>query len=438
MMALSNRSRVTATGLTLALILCFVFHTSGLAQTSELVRAERLRAATQLLDTSSDTEDVSLEAPVDPDTYRLVPGDRLLVGIWGDRPESYRTVVTPDGHLVVPDLLAVDVRNLTLSAARDAARTALAPLYPRKPVELHLLGLGNFRVAVTGAVSKPGLYDLNGTQRLSDLLREAEGVRKEASLRRIRIRSNDEALVDLEPSTAMTHGREVDHASWYVNGDLDANPHLRPGDTVEVPTRESFVEVGGAVGGAPGILAEENDTPRLETNRPEEPDRIRVEWVRGDQIGDVLAMAGGLGNGASGTAILISADGTQTELDLFDPSDLAREVNAFSKLQVEEEDRWIYVVGAVRTPGRYPYVPGLSPREYVLLAGGETENGRSNGWQFEDPDGKSRNIDRVVLVEPGSTLRVPERRSYWISRVLAPLSSAAAITISVVALLDRR
>ncbi|MEZ4650344.1 MAG: SLBB domain-containing protein [Candidatus Eisenbacteria bacterium] len=434
----SNPSRVATTGLTLALVFCFLFTTSGLPQTSELVRAERLRAATQLLDDSADVDTAPLEAPVDPETYRLVPGDRLLVGIWGDRPESYRTVVTPDGHLVVPDLLAVDVRNLTLVEARAAARAALAPLYPKKPVALHLLGLGSFRVAITGAVAKPGYYDLTGTQRLSDLLREAEGVRKEASLRRIQIRSNDDALADLAPAPGGAPAQTVDHAGWYLRGDLESNPHLRPGDRVEVPTLVSYVEVAGAVGGAPGILEEDDEIVRQEVNRPEDPERLRIEWMPGDRVRDVLAMAGGLDDEASGHAVLVTSEGMRTELDLFDPSDLDRDVPAFSKLQVAQEDHWIYVIGSVRTPGRYPYVPGLAPRGYVLLAGGETENGRSSGWKVVDREGHSRSVDQVVLLEPGSTVRVPERRSYWISRVLAPLSSAAALTFSVVALLDRR
>lgn len=409
----------------------------SLAQIPELERAQRIRAANDLLGAGTDELRTALEAPVDPREYRIVPGDQLLLGIWGTTPESYRTVVTPDGHLVVPDLIAVDVHALTLEAAAESIRSVLAPLYPRARIELHLVELGSFRVAVTGAVARPGFYDTNGAERLSDIVEAAEGFRREASLRRIRIRSVERvgtAATNAEPEAPTTL---LDHGRWYVAGDPAANPRLRPGDVVEVPLRESYVEVAGAVGGPPGIVVEEAEVPRTDASRPADPERVLVEWIPGDRIADVLAMAGGLSDAASGRGLLRVPGSEPRGVDLLDPEVLGTPVPAFTRLEVEHADRWIYVVGAVRTPGRYPYYAGLAPRDYVLLAGGETENGRTDGWKLIARDGTARQAERVAVLEPGATLRVPERRSYWITRVLTPLTSAAALAISIVVLVDR-
>ena len=434
MMPMTRQNRT----LPVVLALFFVHSVSFAQLLPDALLNERQRSASDVLLPGSVDSIVPLEAPVDPRQYFLVPGDQLFLGIWGDRTETYRTVVTPDGHLVVPDLLAVDVRGLTLQEGAESVKRALAPLYPRDPIELHLLELGKFRVTVTGAVARPGLYETNGAERLSDLIEAAEGIRREASLRRIRVRPRNAAIADLAPTPAGARGVEVDLAGWYLNGDPDSNPHLRPGDVVEVPTRESYVEVGGAIGGATGILAEDLSVPLVEPNRPEELERVRIEWIPGDRISDVLALSGGLGDAASGRGLLVTKDGIRESIDLFDPADLERPVSAFSRLEVENSKRWVYVVGAVRSPGRYPYYPGLAPRDYVLLAGGETENGRTKDWQLVDTAGNSEDAMKAAYLEPGATLRVPERRSYWMGRILSPLSSAAALGISILILTNRR
>ncbi len=93
------------------------------------------------------------------------------------------------------------------------------------------------------------------------------------------------------------------------------------------------------------------------------------------------------------------------------------------------------MTGAVRYPGPYAYLPSLAASDYVRLAGGPTELGRGRGWRLQPADGrKSQPVDKDTYVAPGSTVNVPERWTYRVSMLLAPISGITALVISLVAL----
>lgn len=72
----------------------------------------------------------------------------------------------------------------------------------------------------------------------------------------------------------------------------------------------------------------------------------------------------------------------------------------------------VYVFGHVRTPGAYPYRPGLSVLEVLALAGGITDRGSDHRLRIvRTVDGRRREIKVRLqdLVQPGDTIKVPER-----------------------------
>ena len=71
------------------------------------------------------------------------------------------------------------------------------------------------------------------------------------------------------------------------------------------------------------------------------------------------------------------------------------------------------------------------------MAGGTTELGRDSGWEITRVDGEVREVDGSVRIEPGTKLRVPEIRVQKVSRYLGPLTSAAALALSIIAIANR-
>jgi len=374
----------------------------------------------------------ALEEPVDRNIYRLVPGDRLTIGIWGERPENHELAVTPEGDIRVPQAGPEKVAGQSLAEAEQIVRARLRKLYPGSRITLGLLEPGRFRVAVTGRVAVPGWYDLTGLDRMSTALEAAGGIGPGGSHRFVRIHLPEDApIADRTPVQAGPNSFAVDFLPWLSRADLAANPRLEPGWRIEVPPLGETVTVIGAVNGHGGPREDVEDI----VLRFGEEELHPVEWRPGDTVAYALEVAGGLAASAAGALDIVRADGTSLRLDATRETDLQTELAVSDRLEVAYREQWIYVVGAVRRPGRYPQYPGYNATDYVLMAGGETENGSREGWTITLPGETEASEQLDLRIEPGSTLRVPERRSYWLTRVITPVASAVAVGISVAALL---
>ncbi|MFN8549002.1 MAG: SLBB domain-containing protein [Candidatus Eisenbacteria bacterium] len=420
--------------LTLACLLLVgvAFATSAQAQSGG--STSLLDALRQLQGGSTSTSDApttetgpatwSVEAPIDPATYRLLPGDGIHVGLWGETPKSWTLRVSPEGDLIVPMAGPVAVEGLSLVEAEQRVRNALQPLYPRAKVSLRLVEPGRFRVSVSGLVTRPGVYEATASDRLSMALVAAGGIRAGASIRSIRVigRDGEAEVIDLMP--------------WLLRGELAANPTLRPGMSIEVPLRGPTVRVRGPVQGRSGLELTPDRATRFADRPEEEPDLV-IEWQAGDSVGSLLAAVGGLNDHATGRGALIRAGSAPRTLDLTSAEATALPVEANDLLEIDYATRWVYITGAVRQPGRYPYLPGMRAIDYVAMAGGPSELGRAKGWGLRDAGGHFHTLDPMRELAPGDFLRVPERRSYKVTTFLAPLSSATAVVLSIIAIANR-
>lgn len=369
----------------------------------------------------------SLERAVDPTSYRLTPGDGVNVGVWGNATNTWSLRVTPEGELILPTIGPIQVGEATLAEAESLVRAALGPLYPRSRVTLRLIEPGRFRVSVAGLVARPGVYEATRADRLSMALIAAGGIRAGASVRQIR-------LVPVTPEAGTE--RTVDLFPWLLRGDLAANPVLAPGFAIEVPLRGPTVRVRGPVQGRTGLELTPERTTRI-GDRPDEEADLVIEWREGDDLSTLLAAAGGLSDRATRRARLSREGESPRLLDLDAPADLALALRPNDLVDIDYLTRWVYVTGAVRQPGRYPYLSGLRALDYVSLAGGPSELGRATGWTVRADDGEPRSLDPLRELAAGEIMRVPERKSYKLQTWLAPLSSATAVVLSIIAIARR-
>lgn len=370
-----------------------------------------------------------LETLVDPSTYRLFSGDQLHLGVWGEIPHTHLLPVGPEGDVVLPGVGPIHVAGLTLRQAEEAAIAVLRPVYGSVRMTLRLVQSARFRVVVTGMVARPGVYEVTGADRLSSLLELAGGVRPGGTLRRI-------ALLLPDGQAGSAGLREVDMLPWSLRGETGSNPFLEPGTRVDVPVQGASVRIRGPVFSRGALQAPVAAAVRI-GDRPEEEPDISLELREGDTIGTLLDQVGGLSDRATGRGILKRKDESARVLDLSSADGREVTLRAEDTLEVEYAMRWVFVTGSVRSPGRFPYLPGLEARDYIYLAGGPSEVGRNSGWTIEGPDGNRQGVAHAGPVLPGSTLRVPERRSYTATTWLSPLSTATALIISVVALTRR-
>lgn len=71
--------------------------------------------------------------------------------------------------------------------------------------------------------------------------------------------------------------------------------------------------------------------------------------------------------------------------------------------------RPFFILGEVKQPGSYPFIPGMTIKNAVALAGGYTVRGGPGGVSLEQPGGKEHDAGEDTSVGPGDTVRVSSR-----------------------------
>ncbi|HOB43355.1 MAG TPA: SLBB domain-containing protein [Bacillota bacterium] len=202
------------------------------------------------------------------------------------------------------------------------------------------------RVAVLGAVARPGVYAVGDDPTLLEILAASGGPAQDADLTRVRVYSGipgsfvDLSLADREPV--------------YL-GDVTANPAIDAGSVVVVPSRSIRVYVAGHVA-RPGL----------------------VELMQGSTGLDAIAAAGGVSAQGDGSCIALARKGAaMSEIDM--EAVLAGEADDVllaegDALFVPEADPGqVVVLGEVARPGAYRLPRGAKLLDAIGAAGGATE-----------------------------------------------------------------
>lgn len=221
----------------------------------------------------------ALEHAVQSSEYRLGPGDRLAINLWGESPLSFDLRVTLQGTLVIPQVDEVDVNGLTLDEARTRIGEHLSRRFRNQQFTVTLLQLRRFQVHVTGQVAHPGAVLATALDRVLDVIARAGGPLEDSGLRRVEILHRDGSV------------RSADVFRYIRTGDIHHNPHLQDGDVIRVPFRGSQVYLYGAVH-SPGPY----------------------EYLETDSLGELLDLSGGLTDDARADSVEITrfTDPTET------------------------------------------------------------------------------------------------------------------------------
>lgn len=157
---------------------------------------------------------------VDPASYVLRPGDVLRIEVWGQQQYSGQFQIDEAGMLHYPVLGALRAVDLPLGALRDTLRAGLEQLFARPFVTITPL----FRIAVLGQVNRPGLYTVDPTLSVLDVVALAGGASPGGNLNKIRVYRTGEAQ-------QLSYEREA------VAGRSLREIGVRSGDEIVVPRR---------------------------------------------------------------------------------------------------------------------------------------------------------------------------------------------------------
>jgi protein involved in polysaccharide export with SLBB domain len=293
-----------------------------------------------------------LDAPVSRTEYTVGPGDRLVLSVFGSIDRLHELTVTPDGTLVIPSVGLARVRGLNLDEAQTEVRDLVLRYYRDVQVNLTLARARLFKVFVVGDVPEPGLRVASSVTRVSEVVPGTGTtgiVRRNVLLRRAA--EGDTVSVDL--------------VRFRQTGDLSANPTLREGDAVVVPTIDETVQVYGRVY-FPGSY----------------------EYRRNESLADLLSIVNGSrdfpSNAADTVRLTRFVSPTQREFHVLSRSEALGERGRSFVLQPADaiyvatvanfkEQKVATVLGQVQHPGTYPIRPDTTTvRDLITLAGGFT------------------------------------------------------------------
>lgn len=211
--------------------------------------------------------------------YPLGSGDVLEVSVPNlDEIQTFSTRVNGEGKVTLPLIGVIQAGGMTESQFRDEVRRRLEAKYMNDPqVNVFVREYRSRQVAVTGAVQKPGLYDLtNGKNTILDLIGLAGGMNQDAAPRVLLFPSESGALVQgrtpASPGMIAAFGSGpnaqlvpkpepvvINLQNWSQGGSqIHLTLPVRPGDVIMVPSSgevlvEGWVDKPGSYKITPGL-----------------------------------------------------------------------------------------------------------------------------------------------------------------------------------------
>ena len=341
-------------------------------------------------------------APLD---YKLGPGDRVLINLWGNKNAIYKLSVSRDGSVflpkytksmssqfpmsgysniqtldVVPALGEIKAEGLTVDDLKTEVERRISKYFHGVNARVTLYSLREFTVSIVGNITKPGVYSVTPLYRLSNLIEIAGGIKGNGSRRNISIKNRN----------GITH--TYDLYEFYYKGNPEQNPHIKPGDIITIPQAVMSVKILGRV---------------LKTGN--------YEIKKGERLKDLIEMAGGLQKRGSLTRkIKIYNINDPKILTEIDPYKLLVENDSLSNIELQtgdvvtipSEPFTVTVVGQVTQGGTFEYEPGADFNYYLGLAGGFGERANEGNIRITRWNGTRIKWKRGVEIKPGDTIVV--------------------------------
>jgi len=309
-----------------------------------------------LFSTANLTFEPNLRLPT-PKNYQIGPEDELIIDVYGNAQQNYRTKVSPEGAIRLENISPIYVNGLTIEQAEQRIISRLRQLYTGLNTVASgvyaTVTLGNIRsikVTLLGQVVKPGTYTLSSLATVFNALYAAGGPDpSRGSFRDIRLYRNNRLV------------RTLDVYDFLLRADQKDNSRLQDQDILFINHYDTRVELAGEVK-QPGIY----------------------EVKPGETLNKVLAFAGGFADRAY-TAALTLQRNTSRELQIVTVP--AAEVATFVPQRgdrysvgaiMERYENRVVVNGAVFRPGTYALQKSLTLKQLIATAEGLREDAFSD------------------------------------------------------------
>jgi polysaccharide export outer membrane protein len=197
--------------------------------------------------------------------YHLGPEDLLEITVYDQNDLTRMVRVNGNGEITLPLIGVVKIVDLTPRQLEDRLQKLYGARYLKNPqINVFVKEYRHQKIAVTGAVKKPGYYEMIGPRTLLEMLAMAGGLDDKAGEMAHIIRPAKSSPTVQAASTrqSFTPGTEtivVDLNRLLVKGAGELNLPIHSGDVIHVPFAQT-VYVLGAVSKPGGVFLKDNMT----------------------------------------------------------------------------------------------------------------------------------------------------------------------------------
>jgi len=205
---------------------------------------------------------ISGQAAAQETDYQIGPRDVLHLKIYagGEIQQEGDLTVSQAGMISVPLLGNVKAAGSSLASLEKAVYEPLARDYFVNPqVSITIKGYHSLRYYISGAVNRPGLYEMTSRATLLELIAKSGGVTADRGNVAYIMREGSSGKVN-NTGSGGTDPLKVDLLSLLDKGDMGRNLPLQTGDVIYIPLErsldlgESNIYVEGEVN-KPGVYA---------------------------------------------------------------------------------------------------------------------------------------------------------------------------------------
>lgn len=214
----------------LLLVICFEGISQRLPDYQERFFSDSLSQIIGSTATGTATEGI-----INPDEYKVGPGDKLFVSISGVREFSNIYTIDQEGWLYIPRVGGIDLRNKSLTETKDFISESILKYYKNVEIFISLVDFRMIKVSLVGNILKPNVFTLPSNSRLMDLVTGSKQLTETSDLRNIKVQSKNGEL------------REYDLVSFLRYGDFSNNPILLEGDVIMIGKVDKVVQISGQV-----------------------------------------------------------------------------------------------------------------------------------------------------------------------------------------------
>ncbi len=123
-------------------------------------------------------------------SYRLRPGDVLVITVWGQADYSGEFKVDENGRIPYPVLGEIDTQGKTMTQIREEIRAGLQRIFNDPFVTV----TPQFKIAVLGEVNNPGLFPVDPTLTVLDIVAMAGGPGRNGNINKIQLLRGGQTL----------------------------------------------------------------------------------------------------------------------------------------------------------------------------------------------------------------------------------------------------